>query len=119
MKRTAPPKDGFSRFTSGNNSRFFCVCKIRYRHLRWRRGLMLKKYLIFGSMIILTACSWFSNHSDLTFPEAEKAGYVVSGPGGLSNIGKLEEFHQNVQKKLKSQVRIARYTDEGDPIFID
>jgi hypothetical protein len=69
--------------------------------------------------MLLTACSWFSNHSDLTFPEAEKAGYVVSGPGGLSNIGKLEEFHQSVQNKLKGQISIAQYTVEGDPIFID
>ncbi|QYR21237.1 DUF4362 domain-containing protein [Paenibacillus sp. sptzw28] len=80
---------------------------------------MRKKYLLFVSMIMLTACSLFSNHSDLTFHEAEKAGYVVSGPGGLSGIRKLEEFHQNVQNKLKSQVSIAQYTDEGDPIYTD
>jgi hypothetical protein len=85
---------------------------------------MHKIYFILVVMIILTACNStkpnsVSSHSDLTFSEAEKAGYVVSGPGGLPSVEKLEEFYNNFQNQLKSQLSIARFTDEGDPIFID
>ncbi|RKP55048.1 DUF4362 domain-containing protein [Cohnella endophytica] len=85
---------------------------------------MLKIYVVAIAMILLTACNStkpnsVSSHSDLTISEAEKAGYVVSGPGGLSGVEKLEEFYHKFQNRIKSQLSIARYTDEGDPLFID
>ncbi|QHW31815.1 DUF4362 domain-containing protein [Paenibacillus rhizovicinus] len=60
-----------------------------------------------------------SGHTDMTFKDADKAGYVVAGPGGYFNVEKLEAFYQAVQDRQKSQLSIARYTDEGDPIFVD
>lgn len=76
-------------------------------------------------ILLLTACgadqeiSNLSSHKNLSSQEATQAGYVVAGPGGIANTNKLEGFYDDVQNNRISQVTIVRYTDEGDPIFVD
>ncbi|WP_422660609.1 DUF4362 domain-containing protein [Paenibacillus sp. EC2-1] len=55
----------------------------------------------------------------MSFREAKSEGYVVTGPSGLANVDRLEEFYEDVQNKVKNRITIAHYTDEGDPIYID
>lgn len=77
-------------------------------------------------LILLSSCSSQPNlnepksqHTDLSYPEAEKRGYVVAGPSGVANVDLLENFFQDYQNKKTNKVTIARYTDEGDPIYVD
>ncbi|WMT39606.1 DUF4362 domain-containing protein [Paenibacillus sp. D2_2] len=60
-----------------------------------------------------------SLHSKLSFEKAQRQGYVVVGPPGLANMDKLEKFYEDYLNKTSSSVALARYTDEGDPIFVD
>lgn len=71
-------------------------------------------------LILLSSCSSQPNlnepksqHTDLSYPEAEKRGYVVAGPSGVANVDLLENFFQDYQNKKTNKVTIARYTDEG------
>ncbi|WP_208914034.1 DUF4362 domain-containing protein [Paenibacillus uliginis] len=50
---------------------------------------------------------------------SNRVGYVVAGPPGLVNVDKLEKFYDDYLNKTSSRVALARYTDEGDPIYID
>lgn len=77
-------------------------------------------------ILLLSACNsqseptkLESSHSDLSYGEATNQGYVVAGPAGLANVAKLEAFFDDYRSKRKNSVKIARYTDEGDPIYVD
>jgi hypothetical protein len=50
---------------------------------------------------------------------AQKAGYVTTGPGGTANVDKLEAFYNDFNQKQNSQITIVHYTDEGDPVYLD
>jgi len=85
---------------------------------------MLKKWLfVFILIFAITSCPAYnnvmSNHRDMSFAEAEKAGYVAIGPDGIANVDRLDLFHDRIQKHKKSQLTIVSFTDEGDPIFLD
>ncbi|WP_168124055.1 DUF4362 domain-containing protein [Paenibacillus sp. HB172176] len=85
----------------------------------------LKKLIIFMSfMMLLSSCSLNivnndSTHQNLTSREAEDRGFVVVGISGLANIEKIENFYNDYKSKNESSVSLARYTDEGDPIYVD
>jgi len=74
-------------------------------------------------ILAVTACQSSSGgkiksaYPDLTSREAEKAGYVVAGPGGDFNIDKMEAFYTDYEAGTASKVVIVRYTDEGDPVY--
>lgn len=55
----------------------------------------------------------------MSFSEAKQQGYVVSGPSGQANVDKIETFYEDYQNKKSNNITLARYTDEGDPIYID
>ncbi len=87
---------------------------------------MKKFFFIITVSILLSSCSSESNpnlnyslHSDMKANEAAKQGYVVVGPSGPANIDKMEKFYSDYQDKKSSSVTLARYTDEGDPIYVD
>jgi hypothetical protein len=76
--------------------------------------------------ILLSSCSSQSpntkvesKHSDLSLDNAVSQGYVVAGPSGLANVDKLEAFFEDYKSNKKSRITLARYTDEGDPIYVD
>lgn len=87
---------------------------------------MMKRFVILTIMLfVLSSCNSRpsdeinSLHSNLSFGEAKEQGYVVAGPSGLANVDKMEKFFEDYQNKNKSKITLARYTDEGDPIFVD
>ncbi|MNP36001.1 hypothetical protein D3C76_1293570 [compost metagenome] len=55
----------------------------------------------------------------MSYREAQDQGYVVAGPSGLANVDKLIDFFEDYQNKKNSSITLARYTDEGDPIYVD
>jgi hypothetical protein len=65
------------------------------------------------SLIFLTSCDKYS------FIKAKPSGDVETGPKGQLNIEKLEKFYNDFKEKNKGELRIVRYTDEGDPIIND
>lgn len=86
---------------------------------------MKKIMMLMILSIVLTSCSSepiqenSPLHKNMTSREATAKGYVVVGPSGLANVDTLEQFYEDVQKKVKNQLTLARYTDEGDPIYIN
>jgi hypothetical protein len=85
---------------------------------------MLRTCFVLLTTLILASCASIapglvSGHSDMSVSEAEQAGYVVAGPGGVANEGKLEKFYQNFNSGSKDQLTLVHFTDEGDPIFVD
>lgn len=86
----------------------------------------MKKIIILMLLsIVFTSCNSdpikenISLHKNMSFSEAKSEGYVVTGPSGLANVDRLEEFYEHVQNKIKNRITLAHYTDEGDPIYID
>lgn len=74
--------------------------------------------------MLLTSCELANRkngaiHPELNFMEASDEGFVVVGPAGQYNVAKMEEFFQKYQNSKKAQVTLARYTTEGNPIYID
>jgi len=88
---------------------------------------MRKIGLLLIMLIVASACNSHppdtaviqSVHTYLKFHDAEKQGYVVAGPAGLANIDKLVKFYEDYKDKQPSSFMMARYTDEGDPIYVD
>ncbi len=70
-------------------------------------------------MIICFGCTkGYSQHKSYNSDEAIKKGDVVVTLG-VQNFERFQEFTRNVENGIQSKVRIASYTIEGDPIFID
>ncbi len=70
---------------------------------------------------VLSGCS--INHQlpikqHYTIERAVEEGYVVSSFGRLANIDKLEQFVEKANLNENAEVKIAQFTNEGDPIFI-
>jgi hypothetical protein len=85
-----------------------------------------KNLLIIIILILLSACSSEPNnkmndslHSDLSSQDAAAKGYIVAGPSGFANVFKLENFYEDYLNKTRNCITLARYTDEGDPIYVD
>jgi hypothetical protein len=74
--------------------------------------ILLKVSLVPILCIILVSCSYTSEN-------AIQLGDIVDLHGNVSNIERLDEFVSNVNSVRKDEVRITRYTTEGDPIFYD
>jgi len=60
-----------------------------------------------------------SLHSDLSAKDAATKGYIIAGPSGVTNVSKLEKFYEDYLNKTRNSITLARYTDEGDPIYVD
>lgn len=66
-----------------------------------------------------------NNSENKEFPErytsemAKANGDVVNGLKETVNINKLDRFIKNTESKIKDNVRIVSYTDEGDAILTD
>ncbi|MDQ0194322.1 DUF4362 domain-containing protein [Paenibacillus wynnii] len=63
--------------------------------------------------LLIPACGRIS-----TPEEAIQHGDVVSDYGVVGNIDKMDEFYNGVQLEKGNEIRIARFTKEGDPIFL-
>jgi uncharacterized lipoprotein YehR (DUF1307 family) len=44
---------------------------------------------------------------------------IVNTHGNVENLGRFENFYENVQNGKKDNIRIVYYTEEGDPILQD
>lgn len=68
---------------------------------------------ILAILMVLTGCS--SKYS----PElAKENGDVVVDYGIVGNVEKLDAFISNIDKNQRAEVKITRFTKEGDPVFI-
>ncbi|MFC4411807.1 DUF4362 domain-containing protein [Chungangia koreensis] len=87
---------------------------------------MIKRFFIFVAFLFLTGCNQSDEPlSGKTPYEHEKGEYEVSeedivlrGKGSV-NRERLEEFIQHVKEGTQDEVRVIRYTEEGDPIIDD
>ncbi|WP_410768933.1 DUF4362 domain-containing protein [Fontibacillus sp. BL9] len=84
------------------------------------------RWLAVLMVILLTSCSLIpgespqaSSHPKLNSGEAANRGFVVAGPAGMHNVEVLKQFVDNYKKKTAGEITLARYTDEGDPIYVD
>lgn len=68
-------------------------------------------YMLLMSLIIV-ACS-----NSMHYEAAAKKGYVVYVQGEIINYTYFEQFVENYNNGQDATVKIAKYTDEGDPIF--
>ncbi|WP_052416640.1 DUF4362 domain-containing protein [Paenibacillus sp. FSL R5-0912] len=62
--------------------------------------------------LIIVACS-----NSMHYEAAAKKGYVVYVQGEIINYTYFEQFVENYNNGQDATVKIAKYTDEGDPIF--
>lgn len=74
--------------------------------------------------IVLSSCSLepktnLSLHSDMSSDEAKEQDFVVAGPSGVVNVDRIEKFFEDYRNKKRNKITLARYTDEGDPIYVD
>jgi hypothetical protein len=44
---------------------------------------------------------------------------IVNTHGNVENLGRFEEFYENVRNGKEENIRIVFYTEEGDPILHD
>lgn len=65
-------------------------------------------------IVVLAACN-----SEYDYETAINNGDVVDLHGNTKNIERLETFRHNIELDKKDEVRITRFTIEGDPIFYD
>lgn len=73
--------------------------------------LKVSIYMLLMSLIIV-ACS-----NSMHYEEAAKKGYVVYVQGEIINYTYFEQFVENYNNGQDTSVKIAKYTDEGDPVF--
>jgi hypothetical protein len=50
---------------------------------------------------------------------AKENGDVVADYGVVGNVEKLDAFISNIDKNQGAEVKIKRFTKEGDPVFIN
>lgn len=74
---------------------------------------------VFITMLLLSGCNSIGMlHGKL--PEyIPKNTDIVDTHGKVENMDRLEEFVNHVDNERKDQVRVVRYTVEGDPILRD
>ncbi|RCX23848.1 uncharacterized protein DUF4362 [Fontibacillus phaseoli] len=84
------------------------------------------RWFVVTIVILLTSCSPVpgksspaSSHPKLNSSEAANRGFVVAGPSGMYNVEVIKQFVDNFKKKMAGKITLARYTDEGDPIYVD
>jgi hypothetical protein len=77
-----------------------------------RNRMILSVLLLF---FIISACSSRSYN----YETAIKNGDIVDLHGKVSNAVRLEKFYENISLTIKDNVRITRFTIEGDPVFYD
>lgn len=87
---------------------------------------MKKNLLSMLLLVVLVACMndhsgsvTKSLHKDLSYSEAIKQDYVVNGPSGLANADLFETFIKDYEDQKQGSITLVRYTDEGDPIYVD
>ncbi|MFE4711063.1 MULTISPECIES: DUF4362 domain-containing protein [Paenibacillus] len=68
--------------------------------------------LLFLTLIFVVGCSNSMNSKD-----AIKKGYVVYVNSEIFNSEYLDDFVKDFNNKVETEVKLAKYTDEGDPIF--
>ncbi|MDQ1147673.1 hypothetical protein QE429_004500 [Bacillus sp. SORGH_AS 510] len=82
---------------------------------------MSKKALWLGLIafvfVLLAACQRDDESTQKHYKPT--ANEVVEAHGGLENIKRLDLFVKNVNSGKKDQVRLTRFTIEGDPIYYD
>ncbi|MFZ3579732.1 DUF4362 domain-containing protein [Virgibacillus sp. DJP39] len=69
------------------------------------RGTLMLVFIIILSMLI--SCQ-----------QVKEGDVTVNQGGEIRNLDKFKNFIENVENDDKDTVRIARYTTEGDPIFL-
>ncbi|XEC96618.1 DUF4362 domain-containing protein [Paenibacillus tarimensis] len=74
----------------------------------------MKILLLLPLIISLISCS-----SSYNSKEAIERGDIVDLHGIITNTERLDKFIENIKNQEKDNVRITRYTIEGDPIFYD
>lgn len=84
----------------------------------WKGVIDLKKWLFFFiSAIILVGCSQTTRAPANGQNEHMKSKNVTVGHRGIENIERLNQFVKSVKAKKPYDVRIIRFTTEGDPIY--
>jgi hypothetical protein len=88
--------------------------------VNYRKELIsLKLSLTILTMVLtLIGCSSVQGDKKYSPEEAKENGDVVADYGVVGNVEKLDSFIQNTENKQKAEVKITRFTKEGDPIFI-
>lgn len=74
--------------------------------------LLKSLLLLFLTLIIATGCS-----NSMSSNDAKKKGYVVYVHSEMYNSELLEDFVKDYNNKVETEVKLAKYTDEGDPII--
>jgi len=92
------------------------------------RKLMKKlkyKYFLFVLLFLLAACSTNNPVGESGRQPMTKERPIVEGVndvdvlnthGGIEGFGSMQDFYENLQKGVASDLRIVHYTIEGDPI---
>lgn len=76
-----------------------------------RQGLLVS----FTFLLLATGCS--SASQNYTYETAIQNGDIVSEGTTTGNLDKFYKFLADIESHQPSEVKITRYTKEGDPIF--
>lgn len=84
---------------------------------------MKKLALVFSMIVFVFGCQ---QHNDTTgIKQVQKSNHddyqaidtVIETHGNINNIDRFTEFVQHVESEQKDEIKLIRYTIEGDPIF--
>ncbi|MCA1063682.1 DUF4362 domain-containing protein [Rossellomorea sp. AcN35-11] len=78
------------------------------------------KWMFAILLVFLTGCQ---GAGQVSLPNSEVVSElnpdVVNMHGGISGLGKMENYYQQIEKEEEGDLRIIHYTKEGDPILAD
>jgi hypothetical protein len=72
-------------------------------------------FCVLTLIALLSACI----SKPYNYETAISNGDIVDLHGRVENVDRLEKFNENISRTIKDEIRITRFTIEGDPLFYD